>query len=75
MITVATYFGSRIDEIDVQVERVARLVESGQRIDRELAAGLGCSESMASIQGHIDRASASCESLIRDLRKHKSKSK
>ncbi|MGW5266979.1 hypothetical protein ACWEQG_38900 [Microbispora sp. NPDC004025] len=64
-------FGARIDEIDVQVERVARLVESSQRIDREMAAGLGCSEPMASIQGHIDRASASCEVLLRDLRKFK----
>jgi hypothetical protein len=69
---MATYFGSRIDDIDVQVERVARLVESGQRIDRELAAGLGCSESMSSVQAHIDRASAACESLLKDLRKYKS---
>lgn len=60
---------SRVDEIDIQVERIARLVESGQRIDRELAAGLGCSESMSSIQGHIDRASAAVESLARDLKK------
>lgn len=62
---------SRIDEIDVQVERISRLVESAQQIDRELAAGLGCSESMSSIQGHVDRASASVESLDRDLRKWK----
>jgi hypothetical protein len=60
---------SRIDEIDVQIERIARLVASAQQIDRELAAGLGCSESMASIQGRVDRASASVESLDRDLRK------
>jgi hypothetical protein len=70
-----TALSSRVDEIDVQVERIARLVESGQRIDRELAAGLGCSESMASIQGHIDRASAACESLLRDLRKFKAERK
>jgi hypothetical protein len=69
---MATYFGSRIDDIDVQVERVARLVESGQRIDRELAAGLATSQSMASVQSDIDRASAACESVLKDLRKYKS---
>lgn len=72
---MATYLGSRVDEIDVQIERVARLIESGQRIDRELAAGLATSQPIASVQADIDRASAACESLIRDLRKHKSKSK
>ncbi|GAA3430382.1 hypothetical protein ACQP10_38525 (plasmid) [Streptosporangium sandarakinum] len=62
----------RIDEIDVQMERIARLVASGQNIDRELAAGLATDESMASIQSHVDRASAAAESLDRDLRKWKS---
>lgn len=64
-----TALSSRVDEIDVQMDRIGRLVESGQRIDRELAAGLGCSESMVSIQGHVDRASAAIESLDRELRK------
>jgi hypothetical protein len=58
----------RIDEIDVQMDRMARLIEGSQRIDRELAAGLGCAESLSSIQGHVDRASAAVESLARDLR-------
>ncbi|MEV7014109.1 hypothetical protein [Streptosporangium sp. NPDC051022] len=62
---------SRVDEIDVQIERIARLIDSAQQIDRELAAGLACQESMTSIQGHVDRASASVESLDRDLRKWK----
>lgn len=65
--------GSRVDEIDVQVERVSRLVSAAQPIDRELAAGLACQESMASVQGHIDRASAAVESLERELRKKPSR--
>jgi hypothetical protein len=59
----------RIDEIDVQMERIARLVGGAQSIDKELAAGLGCTESMSGIQSHVDRASAAAESLNRDLRK------
>ncbi|MFC7650302.1 hypothetical protein ACFQX6_65765 [Streptosporangium lutulentum] len=65
----------RIDEIDVQMERIARLVASAQTIDKELAAGLGCDESMPSIQSHVDRASAAAESLDRDFRKWKSERK
>lgn len=59
----------RIDELDMQVDRLARFIEGSQRIDRELAAGLGCTESISSIQGHLDRASAACESLERAVRK------
>lgn len=64
---------SRVDEIDVQVERVSRLMDAAQQIDRELAAGMACQESMTSIQGHIDRASAAVESLDRELRKKRSR--
>lgn len=61
---------ARVDEIDVQMERMKRLIEGAQTIDRELAAGLGCNESMSGIQGHIDRAIGTVESLDRDLRKY-----
>ncbi|MET8341011.1 hypothetical protein [Streptosporangium canum] len=63
----------RVDEIDVQMERVARLIQSAQPIDRELAAGLACAESLSSIQGTIDRALASVESLDREMRKKPSR--
>lgn len=66
-----SFVTDRIDEIDVQMERIARLVASGQQIDKELAAGLATDESMTSIQGHVDRASAAAESLDRDFRKWK----
>jgi plasmid maintenance system antidote protein VapI len=58
-----------LDELDVQIERISRLVSGAQTIDREMAAGLATSESMASIQASIDRASAAAESLQRDFRK------
>lgn len=60
--------GSRIDDIDVQMERVARLIDSGAQIDRELAAGLGCNASMTSVQNRIDGALAECETLQKAIR-------
>ncbi|WP_329094293.1 hypothetical protein [Streptosporangium sp. NBC_01469] len=65
----------RIDEIDVQMERISRLIGAAQNIDRELAAGLGCTESLSSIQSHVDRASASVESLHLDLRKYRAQAR
>jgi hypothetical protein len=62
---------SVIDDVDIQVERVARLIQSAQRIDREMAAGLGCAAPMSSVQSDIDRASAAVDALDRDLRKTK----
>lgn len=72
---MSTGLAGRVDDIDVQMERIARLVSAAQDIDRELAAGLACQESMAGIQGHVDRASAAAESLDRDIRKWKADSK
>ena len=63
---------SRVDEIDVQVERLARLIDVSQQIDREMAYGHGCSEPIAAVQSRVDQASAAVESLDRDLRKWKS---
>lgn len=63
---------SRVDEIDVQVDKLHRLIEGGSRIDPELAAGLGCSEDLTGVQRKIDRAAAAVEALdqhLSDLRK------
>lgn len=61
--------GSRIDDVDVQMERVARQIDSAAHIDRELAAGLGCSASMTSVQNSIDGALAECETLQSAIRR------
>jgi hypothetical protein len=64
---------ARVDDIDVQIEKLQRLIESGSRLDPELAAGLGCTESLTSIQRKIDRTAAAVEALdghIRDLRRN-----
>lgn len=66
---------ARIDDIDVQIEKLARLITSSQEIDREMACGLGCAEPIASIQSRVDQGSAAVESLDRDLRKWKSNQK
>ncbi|MEU4235613.1 hypothetical protein AB0F17_66095 [Nonomuraea sp. NPDC026600] len=64
----STYLGSRVDDIDAQMDRVASLIDSAGRIDRELAAGLGCNASMASVQVRIDTALANTESLLKAVR-------
>ena len=67
-----TVLMSRVDDIDVQIERIKRLIESGSRLDPELGAGLGCSESLTSVQRKVDQAVASCDALnshLKDLRR------
>jgi hypothetical protein len=59
---------SRIDEIDVQVEKIHRLIEGGSRVDPELGAGLATTEPMSAVQRKIDHAAAASESFDRDLR-------
>jgi hypothetical protein len=59
---------SRVDDIDVQIEKIQRLIEAGSRVDPELAAGLGCAESLTNVQKKIDQAAAGAESLDRHLR-------
>lgn len=61
--------GAHLDEVDVQMERISRLVSGAQLIDREMAAGLATTQSMASVQADIDSASAAAESLQRDFKK------
>jgi hypothetical protein len=61
---------SRVDEIDVQIEKIHRLIENGTRDDPELGAGLGTGEALASVQRKVDQAAAACETLdghLRDL--------
>lgn len=53
---MANNLASRVDEVDVQMDRIARLIDGGARMDPELAAGLGCSESLGSIEKTIDAA-------------------
>jgi hypothetical protein len=62
--------GGRIDEIDVQIEKISRLILGASKNDPELAAGLGCGEDLGNVQRKIDKAGASCEVLdshVRDL--------
>lgn len=62
----------RIDEIDVQMDRIHRLIDSGSRLDPELAAGLGSSEEMTVVQRRIDQGLAAVDELdkhVRHLRK------
>lgn len=58
----------RIDDIDVQVEKIYRLIESASRIDPELAAGMATGESLGSVQRKIDQASAACEDVDHHVR-------
>lgn len=65
----------RVDAIDVQVEKIRKLIESAQKLDPELESGLATEESLVSVQRKVDGAAAACEGLdrdIRDLRKQKS---
>lgn len=64
-----TYVGSRVEDVDVQMERITRLVDTAATIDRELAAGLATSTSMTGVQRSIDVALASAEELAKDIRK------
>lgn len=64
-----TYVGSRVEDVDVQMERITRLVDTAATIDRELAAGLATSNSMTGVQRSIDVALASAEELAKDIRK------
>ncbi|MER7117353.1 hypothetical protein ABT332_22955 [Saccharomonospora azurea] len=58
----------RIDDIDVQIEKIHRLIESASRIDPELAAGMATGESLGSVQRKIDQASAACEDVDHHVR-------
>ncbi|GGQ70266.1 hypothetical protein [Couchioplanes azureus] len=58
----------RIDEIDVQMERIRRLIDHGARQDPELGAGLGTTEDLTGIQRRIDRALVASEGVDRAYR-------
>ena len=60
----------RIDEIDVQIDKVHRLIDTAGRDDPEVAAGAASSQKAGNIQRKIDQACASVEALdghIRDV--------
>jgi hypothetical protein len=60
--------GGRVDEIDVQIEKLHRLILGASKKDPELAAGMATSVPISSVQNYIDEASASCESLLSHLK-------
>ncbi|WP_410666434.1 hypothetical protein [Amycolatopsis sp. lyj-84] len=69
-----TTLRAEVDEIDVQVERIHKLVEGAARIDPELAAGMATTMSLGNVQRAIDRASAVCEDVdwaVRDSLRNK----
>jgi hypothetical protein len=61
-------FGGRVDDIDVQVEKLHRLIEGAARHDPELAAGMATTESVGNVQRKLDQAAASCEDVEHHLR-------
>lgn len=60
--------GHRLEEIDAQVDKVQRLIEGASRDDVELAAGLGTTESLNTVQKKLVAFEAAIESLARDIR-------
>lgn len=61
----------RIDLIDVQIEKIERLISGGARLDPELAAGLATTEPLPHIQRKIDQCAAAVEAVEKDLKKVK----
>jgi hypothetical protein len=57
-----------IEEIDVQIDKIQRLIQASAVDDPELAAGLGCTRSMTSIQKDIDEAAVACDALDTQVR-------
>lgn len=57
-----------VDEVDVQIETVQRLIDGGAVLDPELGAGLGTTQSMAGFQKDLDAAAVACEALDKQLR-------
>ncbi|MFC0437681.1 hypothetical protein [Kutzneria buriramensis] len=60
----------RVDEIDVQIEKVHRLIETAGRDDPDVAAGAASAQKAGNVQRKIDQACAAVETLdghIRDL--------
>jgi hypothetical protein len=63
-----------IGDIDVQIEKIHRLIGSAGRDDPEIAAGVAVD--MSSVQRRIDLAAAACETLdahVRDIMRAASK--
>lgn len=60
--------GARVDEVDVQIEKLQRLIDRAATNDPELEAGLATEESLAAIERKINQACAACEDLEHHLR-------
>lgn len=60
--------GARVDEVDVQIEKLQRLIDRAATKDPELAAGLATEESLSAIERQINQACAACEDLEHHLR-------
>ncbi|MFC3386915.1 hypothetical protein ACFOHP_33910 [Couchioplanes caeruleus subsp. azureus] len=59
----------RLDDIDTQIGRIERLIESACRTDFDMAAGLATTEPMPNIQRKIDQFAATVEAVERELNK------
>ncbi|MEU7776241.1 hypothetical protein AB0C44_33425 [Micromonospora taraxaci] len=57
-----------VDEVDVQIERIQRLIDAGAVLDPELGAGLGTTQSISGLQKDIDGAAVACEALDTHIR-------
>lgn len=69
-----TSLQSRVDDVDIKVEKIRRLISTASRDDPELAAGLALGEDLGNVQRKIDKAAAACEALdghVRDLERAK----
>jgi hypothetical protein len=53
----------RIDEIDVVIDKIQRLIEHGSKDDAELGAGIATGTSMSAVQRSIDKACAAADEL------------
>lgn len=58
----------RVDEIDMHIEKIKRLIDAGSRLDPELAGGYATSDHLTDVQRKIDQAAAACEAVEQDIK-------
>lgn len=67
---------SRVDQIDVKVEQIRRMIARASETDPELQAGLATAEPLGSVQRKIDMTASACEEVehaVRDFIRYGSK--
>jgi hypothetical protein len=60
----------RVDEIDVQLDKIHRMIDTAGRDDPEVACGAASSQKAGNVQRKIDQACAAVEALdghVRDV--------